>query len=206
MTRQNIILSRVNAKGALQQSAGIADENKIIKTDAKGLLHPSLLPNEIEYYLAGERIVLPHQFKVLSFQDAELIVIEGLFDGQIPYTKYIGYADDQQLKLSWQIRSNDDKIIFKATAFAIESKYSHNDPGDLDMTIELYKNNTTLVQSELVTPTLSWSEEGFTRAEPGGNPVEFGTGDWITFIIWIKADQDQNIGIRHFIAHLTTGS
>ena len=124
-------------------------------------------------------------------------------------TRYLdntGYANTQQLKLSWQIRSNDDGIIFKATALTIESIFSHNDPGNLDLVIELYKNQTTLVQSETVTPTLTWAEEGFARAEPGGNPVEFDKGDWMTLIIWIKANLGQYVGIRYLMADLTTGS
>ena len=206
MTRQNIILSRINARGALQQSTGVPDANKIIKTDSIGKLHPTLLPDDIEYYLAGERIVLPQQFKVLSFQDDELFLVQEIFDGLIPHTNYKSHANAQQLKLSFQIRTNDDNLIFKPTAFKIETKYSHNDPSNLSLTIQLYKNNSTLVQTDIVTPTLTWAEEGFARAEPGGNPVEFDTGDWATFILWIKGNLNQSIGIRHLTAFLTSGA
>ena len=204
MTRQNIIISRINARGALQQTTGATDYNKIVKTYTDGKLHPSLMPDDIEYYLAGERIMLPQGFEPSTFQDAELFIISGMFDGTVPHTRYKAYANTQEIKLAYRIRANDDGLVFKPTAFSIESRFSHNDPGNLDLVIALYKNDT-LVQSETVTPTLTWAEEGFARAEPGGNPVEFDTGDWAIFIIHVKGNQDQYIDIRNITAFLTTG-
>ena len=205
MTRQNIIISRINARGSIQASLGPADANKIVKTAATGKLHASVLPPDIEYALIGENIITPEMLNDVSFQDAELFIMEDLFDSGEPYRKYTAFADNQEIKLVKQIRVNDDNIILKPTSHSIKYKFSHNDPGNLDMTTELYKNNV-LIQSNPVTVSLIWNEESYTRVDPGGNPVVFDNGDWLMVIIHITGDTAQNIWLHNLNVGFTLGS
>jgi hypothetical protein len=204
MTRQNIILSRINAAGALQATTGASDANKVIKTDASGKLDPSLISGSVIYSILGTNYIPSIELLPQSLGNNELFSEEYIVDTNEPCSKYMAIFDNQAIKLVYHtLVISDDTVFGQPTAFSLRYKFSDNDPPDLNILLQAYKNHTTLLQDENITVNTSWNTESFAR---DAGPATMAAGDILSFVLTINADADQYVLLNNLTYYLEDGS
>jgi len=195
--RQNIIISRLNARGAVQARADSDDYNKVVKTDASGYIDPTLLPAS-EAWDDAAILFSPHQMAIIEDAGTELIIVQDEFDATYgPVRKFTAIDSGQTLKLAFAIRITADNILFNsAHAYSIIAKVSDADPNN-KLTIDINSG-----ESDVVTPTVTYDEYEISRDEPAH---VFDDGDYAIFEIVVSCNQDESIYIGHMVPFFEVG-
>ena len=196
--RQNIIISRINARGAVQERASGDDYNKVVKTDASGYIDPTLLPAS-EAWDDATVLVSPHQMAIIENAATELIIVADEFDSTYgPVRTFTAIDTGQTLKLAFAIRITADNINFNsAYAYSIVAKVSNADANN-KLTIDVGSG-----ESDIVTPTITYDTYEVSRDEP---PHVFNDGDYAIFEIEVSCNQNESVYIGHMVPFFEVGS
>jgi hypothetical protein len=197
--RQHVILSRITARGALQEYTSIDDRNKVVKTDQLGRIHNSLLHPDLKYYLFDTVHLRPllrpvHDPAVASGN----IAVGDVMDGTETCTFISSpISSSQEITLGVDIYIDDDAIPTLDEIY-MTYQFSTSDPG-LYMTVGL-EGGANPSQS---IPVLSADGAWHTDTIPV-TAMSFDAGEIWRVTLTVNADAGQSLLLKSFSVKFDT--
>jgi len=188
---QNVIISRVNARGCIYESIGTPDRYKIVKTNADGVIDASLLSSSTHwdrvFYIPTTEYALVNNYS--AFQN-NAVIVEDILEDNILTKKITGPTVDWGLTTpSYAKYLIQFCIDISGVSFTSVNPLTLTTRASLGtgctLNIEVYKNNTFL-NSVLVDPVpLVDTVITVPRLEP---PTVFANGDYLSIILLAKPE------------------
>ena len=201
--KQNVHISRMNIAGAIQSTSGTStDANKVVKTDANGLIDPSFISGGITSQNLENVAAMPDNFR--TWDDVAGLIVEtnGAYGGLREFhTEWESYAANQTAVTMHKFRIPVDNVRFKDPAYHI--KYASNFAAPAVVNVRLTETvGSTFLQEDSLT------DSGTTVTEVAiakNNTATFNTGDFFNVVIrMIDLDAGEWFRLCWVVYHLET--